>query len=84
MSVQADDEEIQNLEMQVSAFERDEIDSMNAGSTGTKPRFFSSKRSMSKTLKSIVTLTALDQKKVRSPTLMSPKIPTAEIETQTD
>lgn len=61
MSVQADDEEIQDLEMHISAYERDELDSeINGPSISSKTKKFSSKRSTTKTNKSIVTITALN------------------------
>lgn len=62
MSAQADEEEIENIRMQVSAWEREEHDSAPEGSIETsKRKIFSSKQSTSQlTNKTIVTLTALD------------------------
>lgn len=67
MSAQADEEEIENIKMQVSAWERDENESAPEGSIITNPKRknFSSKLSTSQhTNKTIVTLTALDARKI--------------------
>jgi hypothetical protein len=65
MSAQADEEEIENIKMQVSAWERDEHDSAPEGSLHSRRKIFSSKQSTSQlTNKTILTLTALDSKKM--------------------
>ena len=101
MSIQADDEEREELAMLVNAYEKEEeeeLKSVNKSSghnqtvfsNSTKNRMFSSKRSTSKTHKSIVTLTHLEKsrkskgRELGSSSLMSPKKSTTEIAIQTE
>lgn len=84
MSVQADDEEFENTEMQIHSFQREEAESLHNGSSSIRKPLFSAKRS---TGKSIMTLTALcgDRKnKASIGMLLSPRKETAEMAIQTE